>query len=142
MRDHIIRCVLKTSSLCSLVCIASCEPNAETILPQGRSTVTVLVMDDIAYPIYQFTCSDEEGPGSNESCPDGFECDAQHYHGAVQPIGMIAANSVADVEFGGMILTDDPDQCPHCERHWTILADFGHRKDCPQFEECDEGDLA
>ena len=111
MRDRKSRYVLKMSSLCSLVCIASCEPGSASLEPQGLSTITVLVKDNMAYPIHQFTCSDEEGPGSNESCPGGFACDTLHYHGNARAIGMLAANGAADVRSDNFAFTVDPDPC-------------------------------
>ena len=113
MRDRGFRFMLKLASLCSLACIASCGPNDGFLNPRGLSSITVLVKDNTAYPIFQFTCSEVEPSGSSESCPNGFGCDAQHYHGNARPIGMLADQAPADIRLGEVGTANDPDQC-HC----------------------------
>ena len=99
-------------SLALLLAFAACEPGTDSIYPEGLDTLKVIVRDNRAYPIYQFTCADEEGPGENEDCPDGFACDGRHYHGEAWAIGEVAPNGAADVQFNPFF-ANDPDSC-HC----------------------------
>ena len=118
MRNHTLRYTIHATFLCSLLCIATCAvPNpGSQQLAEGLSSITVLVRNNMAYPVAQFRCSDAEDAGSNESCPEGFGCDAQHYHGTARAIGTLGANGAADAtltDFSTTSFTDDPDQC-HC----------------------------
>ncbi len=110
MQSGRYRFIIGISSLALLVGLAACEPNS--FAPTGLSTITVIVRDNMAYPIFQFRCSEAEGPGENDSCPDGFECDGQHYHGTVSSIGRITPTGASDVDFR-VISAADPDSC-HC----------------------------
>ena len=35
----------------------------------------------------------------NDSCPEGFGCDAAHYHGTARAIGRVQSNGVADIRY-------------------------------------------
>lgn len=105
-----LRCAFSATLLLG---IAACEPNSEGFIgPEGLNTITVLVRENTAYPIYQFRCGEAEGPGESDDCPEGFECDALHYHGVALSIGVIAPTGAADVRFNQLV-ANDPDSC-HC----------------------------
>ena len=115
MRNHPFRYTLQTTAVCSLVFLAACPaPNPAPVGLEELSSVTVLVRGNLAYPISQFRCSDAEDAGSDETCPNGFGCDARHYHGSALAIGTLGANGAADatvVDFSVTSATEDPDQC-------------------------------
>lgn len=112
MHNRVFLYAINTVFLSSMVLIGSCgEGNSGSMFPQGLNSITVLVRNNVAYPIYQFSCSNVEASGVNESCPDGFGCDAQHYHGGVISIGTLGPNGAADVIVGIIPAPGDPDQC-------------------------------
>ena len=123
MRDRGFRYMLKLSFLCSLICITSCDFFWESSSPSftdefpGIRLVDVVVNDHLAYPLFQFTCGQAEDPGSDENCPEpeGFGCDAKHYHGTARPIGTVDDDPLAlpRTKFDPFGDADDPDQC-HC----------------------------
>ncbi len=107
------RFFVRLIALALILGFVACEPNSSgPFFPEGLNTITVLVRNNVAYPIFQFTCAEAEGPGQNESCPAGFECDGQHYHGKAFSIGRVAPTGVSDVDVN-VVDADDPDAC-HC----------------------------
>lgn len=106
--------------LISIAGVPACEPvsksnpNEIDVFPDGLSSITVVVRDGLAYPIFQFRCSGvEEEQGADDSCPAGSGCDGQHYHGTAVTIGRVAPIGASDVDSNTVDVTDDPDMC-HC----------------------------
>lgn len=94
-----------------LIGLSACEPNSEDIVPSGLSTVTVVVRDGLAYPIYQFRCADvEPDQEPSESCPQGAGCDGMHYHGSGFSIGRVAPTGASDLDYR-LGEREDPAQC-------------------------------